>query len=90
MKVKIKTWDEMVAIGDVMVDFRGIPTIRFNNSQNFVREMEEELPEDRIIESGFITPSGNIKWTFVNKNGEPDFWYISPCMVEKNLEDESI
>ncbi len=86
-KVKIKTWDSMVSIGEE-IQFFGEPCIdMMNNGEDevsFLQDMEDLLPEDRIVDLEY---NERLKvWELPDGNGDPDYWEIFPCMIEEVLD----
>lgn len=74
MKVKIKTWDKMEE------EFGLDPCDDINCNSTFVSSMEEEMPEDRVIE---VIKSGNsYHWT-TGENEWELIWEISDDMIEQ-------
>ncbi len=84
MKVKIKTWDEMVSIGKE-TQFLGEPCIGMINDGihvSFLQEMEDSLPEDRIVDLEY--DDGLDVWVLPSNGID---WEIYPCMVEEVIDE---
>ena len=73
MKVRIKTWEKMVEEFGLVESNRGygIPC-----DAVFLDEMEELLPEDRIVDRDIYA-----KWNYI----PTDYFYISDDMIEEYL-----
>ncbi len=78
MKIKIKTWDEMVYIGKEDIFF-GTPCIDMLNGGTlvtFIQDMDDLLPEDRIVDLEY--DDGLDVWVLPSNGID---WEIYPCMV---------
>ncbi len=84
MKIKIKTWDEMVSIGKE-TQFLGEPCIGMINDGihvSFLQEMEDSLPEDRIVDLDY---KEKLDIWELPDGDSPIGWEIYPCMVDTIL-----
>ena len=78
MKLKIKTWD-------AMAEEFGINDLGYIKCElTFIKDMEELLPEDRIISAEYYPDYNYFNW-FV-KDGDDYGWTISYDMVEEEME----
>ena len=77
MKVRIKTWDEMVNEFGFNQKYRYIDC-----TFGFIQEMEQMLPEDRIIDVEAIE-TGGYEWAV----GEFWEWDISDNMIAEVIEE---
>ncbi len=75
MKVLIKTWDEMEK--EFGLDYSG----DINCNQYFIVEMEENMPEDRIIE---VTKDTKDTYTYKLAEGT---WTISDDMIKRIIDE---
>ena len=80
MRVKIKTWDEMLGMEGSFIDYEG--DIELPCGVCYTTHMENEMPDDRIIKV-FIDDNDDMRWDNDNKH---DPYYIEEDMIGEKYE----
>ena len=81
MKVKIKSWKQLEQ--EFGFNEEGEIACTFG----FTRDMEQALPEDRIIDVRVATNLDPSSTVYLNDTEELRYWWFSDDMIEKIIEE---